>query len=354
MKRLKTIPHSRPSLGREEKKACARVLDSLHIAQGPRVEEFEHSFARSAGRKYGVAVSSGTAALAMVLKALQLGHGRQVLIPSYTCAALLHALDFTGARAVLADISAEDMNLCAVSARQNKTRKTAAMIVPHMFGRTADMRALARLGFPLIEDGTQALGAQAFKKPVGSFGEAGIFSFYATKMMTTGEGGMIVTDSAKLAAGLRDMRDYDKKNDYGFRMNFKMTDLAAALGLEQLKKLPGFVLQRQETAGVYDAAFKNTPLFIPACSRERPSVYFRYVLRVPGGAAALLRHLNRQGIEAKSPVFKPLHSYAGFSDRHFPETARALREACSLPIYPGLSAAKARSVIREALRNTAI
>ena len=338
---MNLIPHSRPSIGREEKQAALRVLNSGFIAQGPRVEEFEHRLARSVNRKYGIAVSSGTAALALALKGLGIGEGKDVLVPSYTCAALLHALDFSGARAAVADIDPEDMNLCADSARKHRTRRTATIIVPHLFGRAADMKALAKLGLPILEDGTQALGAICFGKPVGSFGEASVFSFYATKMITTGEGGMIVTDSSKLAARLRDMRDYDKKNNYRFRMNFKMTDLAAALGIEQLKKLPEFIRKRRTIAEEYNQAGisedNDKSFLLPVTSKERDHVYFRYVVRVSGGAAALIRSLNKKGIEAKSPIFKPLHRYLRLPLLYYPETERALQKAVSIPIFPGLS-----------------
>ena len=343
-----SIPHSRPAIGREEKAAALRVLDSGYLAQGPRVEEFEHRFARSVKRNYGIAVSSGTAALALALKALGIGAGKDVLVPSYTCAALLHALDFSGAHPTVADISPEDMNLSVDSALKRKTRKTAAMIVPHLFGRASDMKALAALGLPILEDGTQSLGALGFGKPVGSFGEVSIFSFYATKMITTGEGGMIVTNSSKIAARLRDMRDYDKKPDYRFRMNFKMTDLAAALGLEQLKKLKGFVSERRKIAAEFDGALQGTSLKTPANSKARPCVYFRYVLRA-GNSAAAIRTLQRQGIDAKSPVYKPMHRYLKLSASDFPETERALREAVSIPLYPGLSQTGIRQ-ITQALR----
>ncbi len=346
---MKTIPHSQPTLGREEKKACAAVIDSLYLASGPIVAVFEKQFARMTHRKYAIAMSSGTAALAMVLKALNIGSRDRVAMPSYTCAALLHALDFVGARPVIADVSAEDMNLSAVDLKRRLTRKTVALIVPHVFGRAADIRSILKLGLPVIEDGTQALGAQAFGKPIGSFGVMSIFSFYATKMITTGEGGMIVTDSAVLARKLKDMRDYDKKETYRFRMNFKMSDLQAAVGIEQLKKLPAFIRARRTIAKSYSHAFNKTGLKLPVSSRERDHVYFRYVLRIPNGAAGLLRKLNRQGIEAKSPVFKPLHRYLGLPDRGYPETVRATREVCSLPIFPGLSQAAVRSVIQAIL-----
>ncbi len=372
---MKMIPHSRPSLGNEEKKACAQAIDSLYLASGPRVEAFEKAFARQTGRRYGTAVSSGTAALVMALKALNVRAGEHAAMPSYTCAALLHAAEFCGVRPLLADIEAEDMNLSAASLKKNLRKKTGAVIVPHLFGRAADMKAILKLGLPVIEDGTQALGAEAFGKPVGSFGEVSIFSFYATKMMTTGEGGMLVTDSPKLADALRDMRDYDKKKNYAFRMNFKMSDLQAALGIEQLKKLPAFVRSRLKIAAMYDklldprqkhsgmtrnlchsrallagiSACDDESFILPATSPERDSVYFRYVLQVSGGAGRLIRGLNQKGIEAKSPVFQPLHRTLNLADSRFPKTVRAMRDACSLPIFPDLTKASVSRVVREVL-----
>jgi len=346
---MKRIPHSRPSLGQEEKKACAQVIDSLYLAGGPRVEAFEAVFAKSVGRRYGIAVSSGTAALAMALKALALKSGRTVAIPSFTCTALLHALDFAGLKPLITDIDADDMNISASDLKKRIKKNTAGIIIPHLFGRAADMKAFAKFKIPMIEDGTQALGALAYGKPVGSFGEMSIFSFYATKMMTTGEGGMIVTDSSKYAAALYDMRAYDKKADYRFRMNFKMSDLQASIGISQLKKVPEFVRDRVKIAQRYDLAFAALPIGIPAADILRDSVYFRYVLSVPGEASRLIRHLNKQGIEAKSPIFKPLHRYLNLPDSSYPETVIAMNEACSLPIFPDLKSADMNKVIKAVL-----
>jgi len=346
---MKKIAHSRPSLGQEEKRACSAVMDSLYLASGPRVEAFERAFAQKTGRRYAVAVSSGTAALAMALKALKLRSGQKVAVPSYTCAALLHALDFAGLEPLITDIETEDMNMSAADLTKRLNKNTAAVIVPHLFGRAADLKALQTLGLPLIEDGTQALGARAYGKPVGSFGELSIFSFYATKMITTGEGGMIVTDSLKLSDALRDMCDYDKKQTYRFRMNFKMSDLQAAVGLCQLKKLSGFAERRREISARYDLAFAGLPVGIPEADKNRDSVYFRYILRVPGGAGRLIQHLNKQGIEAKSPIFKPLHRYLNLPDSNYPETALAMSEACSLPIFPDLPDAAVKKVIQAVL-----
>lgn len=340
------IPHSRPTFGPEEKRACARVLDSCQIAQGEKVAEFERGFCRLTGRRYAIAVNSGSAALSLALRALGIEAGHEVIVPSYNCAALLHALDSVGASARVVDIDPDDYNLSVLGTRRALSRKIKAVIVPYLFGRAARIREFLKLGLPVIEDGTQSLGAHDGGRPVGSFGEISIFSFYATKMITTGEGGMLLTDSGRLAGALRDMRDYDKKERYGFRTNSKMTDLQAAIGIEQLKKLPSFIRARRKIARNYDRVFAGLNVTRPCADRARDHVYFRYVLAVRPDAGGFLRKLRRAGIDAKRPVFKPLHRYLGLPDGDFLVTARAMREVCSVPIYPAMNEKECGRVIR--------
>ncbi len=331
------IPHSKPTLGEEEKKACLAVLDSLQIAQGEKVAAFEKAFCELIPRRFAVAVSSGTSALHLSLLALGIRPRDEVIVPSFTCAALLHALQAVGASPVVVDIDLEDGNISVVEVKKKLSRKTKAVIVPHVFGRAAKIHELIRLGVPVIEDGTQALGARAGSKNVGAFGAISVFSFYATKMITTGEGGMILTGSRELARKLLDLRDYDKKSDYRFRTNSKMTDLEAAIGIEQLKKLPFFIQRRSEIAFHYTQALKETSVIVPVKDDHRDHVYFRYAVRVPKKSGVWLKQLQGQGIDAKRPVFKPLHRYLGLSDKLFPWTTQAMKETCSLPIFPSLS-----------------
>ena len=154
---------------------------------------------------------------------------------------------------------------------------------------------------------------------------------------------MVLTDNARLAAWVRDRRDYDKKSNYHPRLNAKMTDLAAALGLEQLKKLPSFVKKRRQIAAGYARALRDADCRLPAGDRSREHSYYRYVVRLAKRPAAE-RFLMRRGIDAKAPVFQPLHRTLGLSDREFPETARAMREACSLPIYPSMTKPELRAM----------
>ncbi|MFA6599666.1 MAG: DegT/DnrJ/EryC1/StrS family aminotransferase [Candidatus Omnitrophota bacterium] len=321
------IPHSKPTLGKEEKAACLRVLDSQQIAQGRQVEAFEKGFCRLTGRRYAIAVNSGSAALSLALRVLKVGPGDEVIVPSYNCAALLHAVDSVGAKAKPVDIEAADFNLSVSETRRAVGPKTKALIAASLFGNPGRIRELVQLGVPVIEDGTQALGAYVGHHSVGSFGVISVFSFYATKMMTTGEGGIILTDSKALAGTLYDLRDYDKKERHCFRTNSKMTDFQAAIGIEQLKKLPQFVRRRRKIAKQYNQC----------CFISTGHVFFRYVLRIPGNLQKCIREFRRRGIDAKRPVFKPLHRYLGMSDARFPETVRAMGEVCSLPIFPSMT-----------------
>lgn len=343
------IPHSRPTLGEEEKKACEAVLDSLQIAQSEKARAFEEIFCDLLGRRYAVAVSSGTSALILSLTALEISKGDEVICPSFACVALLHAIDAVGARPVLADIDLEDFNISVSDLKKKIRKRTKVVIVPHAFGRASRMNEILKLGIRVVEDGTQALGARAGGKKVGSFGEVSLFSFYATKMITTGEGGMILTDSSRVAQKLFDLRDYDKKENYQPRTNSKMTDLEAAIGIEQVKKLPFFIQRRREIASRYREAFQGSGAALPVEDEDRDHVYYRYVVRVPKKSKQWLRELQGRGIDAKRPLFKPLHRYLDFQNASFPATTQAMKEACSLPIYPSLSAEESHEIC-EAIR----
>ncbi len=338
------IPHSRPTIGREEKRACLKVLESLQIAQGRKVAEFERRFCRLTGRRYGVAVHSGSTALALALRVLGVGDGDEVILPSYNCAALLHAVEAVDAKPVLVDIEPEDYNFSLSGIRAAAGAKTKAVIAAHLFGRPGRIRELLRLGIPVIEDATQALGARAGGKPAGSFGAVSIFSFYATKMMTTGEGGILLTDSRRLAGRLADLRDYDKKNSHRFRMNAKMTDIQAAIGIEQLKKLPFFIRRRREIAGLFRKALEGAGVGLPPEDACRDHVYSRFVVGVRKRPGEVLRRLRRAGLDAKSPIYKPLHRALRLPAASFPQTARAVREVISVPIYPSMTDRECRKV----------
>jgi perosamine synthetase len=197
------IPHSRPTIDQEEIAVVTDVLESGQLVQGEQVLHFEQSLAALIGVKGAAAVSSGTAALHLALLALQVGEGDEVAIPSFVCPALLNAIRYVRAVPVLADIDPETFNIGVVDLKRRLTRKTKAIICPHMFGLPADIREIVALGVPVIEDCAQSLGSRYGEAPAGSFGALSVFSFYATKVICTGEGGMVTANDRRLSERLR-------------------------------------------------------------------------------------------------------------------------------------------------------
>lgn len=338
------VPHSRPTLGAAEAAAAQRVVLSGQVAQGPEVAAFEAEVARLMGRRHAVAVSSGTAALHLALRALGLGPGDEVLVPSYVCGAPVHAVAAVGARPVLCDIDPATRNADPADAARRCTPRCRAAIVPHMFGLPAPVQAFADLGVPVIEDCAMCLGTQVGGAPVGGAGELAVCSFYATKVLTSGgEGGMVLTDSDALTDLVRAGREYDHLPASTPRYNYKMTEMAAAVGRVQVRRLPEFVRRRREIAGRYDAGLAATGLALPRC--EEGHMYHRYVVAAEGGAGDLEAALSERGVVARRPVHAPLHRDLGLGDDQYPRAARAWTEDLSLPLYPSLSDTEADRVV---------
>ncbi|MEW6026812.1 MAG: DegT/DnrJ/EryC1/StrS aminotransferase family protein [Planctomycetota bacterium] len=351
------IKHSYPTIGNKETQAVNAVLKTKHLAQGDAVRRFEEATARYLGGKglKAAAANSGTSALHLALLALGISAGDEVIIPSYACSAVLNAVNYTGARPLLADINETDFNLSIESTRKKITSRTRAIILVHQFGFPAETDKFLSLKIPIIEDCAQSIGAKYHNKLVGTFGMLAIFSFYATKMLCTGYGGMVVSKDRKLINKVRDLIDYDNRDDYITRYNYQMSDLSAALGLAQLRQLDRFIQRRREIAARYTKALGSleipslilpTVFRSPVLRHSRDSerrmangtkdTFFRYVIRHPK-ADRIIPSLNRAGIEAKKPVYKPLHRYLGLNPNQFPNAEQAHRTAISLPIYPSFT-----------------
>jgi len=335
------ISHSRPTLDQNDFDSVLDVLKSGHLAQGEQVARFEEALSSFVGVRNGVAVSSGTAALHLSLLALGVGEGDEVIIPSYVCCALLNAVMYVNAVPVIADIDQFTFNIDTSDIEKRITSKTKAIIVPHMFGLPADIDEILSLGIPVIEDCAQSIGAKYQGRYTGSFGVCSIFSFYATKMLATGEGGMILSDDDRLAGILRDLRDYDEKDGYSVRYNYKMTDIQAALGISQLKKLPLFIERRKEIAGLYNRALNEISFPVPATLEGREHIYYRYVLLLDD-SSGFIENMLKMGIECRRPVFKPLHEYLGLSG--YPVTDEVMGRAVSIPVYPLLGDEEAHNI----------
>jgi dTDP-4-amino-4,6-dideoxygalactose transaminase len=335
------IPHSRPTLGAEEKKAVAAVIDSGHIAEGSAVKEFEDAFARWMGVNRAVATSSGTAALHLTLLAMDIGPDDEVIIPSYVCTALLNAVRYVGASPVLAEIDPVTYNIDPHDVKRRLSRHTKAIVVPHLFGLAADLDRLLELNVPIIEDCAQAVGAKLNGIPLGTFGDASIFSFFATKMMTCGEGGMVISNSEKLINRVADLKTYDEKERYETRFNYKMTDIQAAIGLAQLARLDSFILQRRAIATRYLKAFQSLGLKLPP--DDPAHIYYRFVIGFETDSQPVVSKLVYNGIGCARPIYMPLHAYLKLTG--YPLTDNAWQTSLSIPIYPSLSDQEMNRVI---------
>jgi perosamine synthetase len=218
-----------------------------------------------------------------------------------------------------------------------------------MFGLPADVKSLVATGVPVIEDLAMSLGARIGGKMAGTFGHAAICSFYATKMLTTGHGGMILTRDRKFHACVLDLLRYDNRDDYRVRYNYSLSALQAAVGNAQLRRLPGMIRRRKALARIYESELLKACVGLPCVPPGADHVFFRYVVDVGARRAACERRMNAAGIEAKRPVYKPLHLYMGLSPAKYPFSERAHSTCLSLPIYPAMPVGDVRIVSRRLL-----
>jgi dTDP-4-amino-4,6-dideoxygalactose transaminase len=354
------IPIARPLIDEEEKAAVLAVLESGHLAQGPRVRALEERFAAMCGTREAVAVSSGTAALMTALSVHGIGPGDEVITTPFTFAATANAVLFTGARPVFVDVRDDDFNIDPSIIEAAITPRTRAVLPVHLYGQPCDMTAIEAIaqkhGLLIVEDACQAHGAGVGDRLAGSFG-TGCFSFYATKNMTTGEGGMITTDDPAIAEKARRFRNHGESSRYvseSLGYNFRMSDILAAIGLVQLEKLAARNEQRRANAGFLSERLRGVVL--PRELPGRRHVFHHYTVRVPStdGTAsardALAARLAEAGIETGVYYPTPVHRqplYVGLSYRDdLPVAERLSREVLSLPVHPALSRDDLETVVR--------
>ncbi|MCJ7582601.1 MAG: DegT/DnrJ/EryC1/StrS family aminotransferase, partial [Candidatus Aminicenantes bacterium] len=276
-----------------------------------------------------------TSALHLALLALEVKEGDEIIIPSFVCTAVLNAVNYTRAIPRIVDIDPLSFNISVPSVEKAITKQTKAVIVPHMFGSPAEMGKLMDLGVPVIEDCAQSIGANVKGRQTGSFGLLSVFSFYGTKVLTSGEGGMVLSDSNELVSKLKDLRDYDNKQNYVLRYNYKMTDLQAALGLNQLLRLDDFIQKRQKIASKYFEEFRKEPISLPHKQENSDHIYFRFVVKTKEPVSALLEKLHLMKVFCQRPVFSPLHVSLNLPD--CPNSAEAWEKTFSIPLYPSLT-----------------
>ena len=335
------ISHSMPWLGTGETKAVTEVIRSRYLAGGPQLEKLERELSIAVGHKYGFGVSSGTAALYIALRALKVSHGDKVVVPSYSCTALLNAVIMAGAAPVFVDVDPDHGNCTGDTIRKSLCKGVKALIVPHLFGYPADIKEISRVGLPVIEDCAQCVGARRNGTTVGGSSIISVFSFYATKLLAAGEGGLIAVSDKSIAQQILDNREYDKRETFVPSFNFKLSDVHASIARVQLAKLGEIIKKRRKLAAEYRKLLEGPGIELPISEPGVEPVYYRFVVRV-AEVDKTINKLLRSGIESARPVFKPLHTY--FNHRSFPGTQKIFAHALSVPIYPSLSLAGVREI----------
>ena len=346
---------SRPAIGEAEIAAATTVLRGGHVAQGPEVAAFEDEFSTAlAAGAHCIAVNSGTSALHLSLLALGIAAGDEVIVPSFSFAATANAVRLVGATPVFADIDPTTYCLDPAAAAAAITARTAAIIPVHLYGHPAAMDTLTPLAdrhqLALIEDACQAHAATLDGAPVGTFGAAGAFSFYPSKNMTALEGGMITTSDPHLARTLRLLRNQGMEQRYVNEIvggNWRMTDVAAAVGRVQLSRLPGWTEQRRANARALGETLPAvSDLAAPEVAEGALPVWHQYVVRVPGGAGERERaqrvfaaHGITTGVYYPTPIHRlaPYRGAAGARAWVLPHTQAAAGQVLALPVHPGLS-----------------
>ena len=375
------IKLAHPIIEEDEKRAVIEALESGQLAQGPRVVAFEHAFAAYTGTNHAVAVANGTAALHLALLAHGIGAGRsagfqlashpepptsnlqpptdQVIVPAFSFAASANTVLLAGARPVFVDARDNDFGIYVTAIEAAITPRTRAIIAVHLYGQMCDIDAVAaicrRHNLVLIEDAAQAVGASMRGRRAGSVG-TGCFSFYATKNLTTGEGGMITTNDESVATRASVLRSQGEPTRYvteELGYNYRMTEMAAALGHAQLPKLDARNDVRRANAARLNELLAGNELIVTA--RELPDrrhVWHQYTVRIPAGRDARARlqaSLRDRGIESATfyptPIHRqPLYQRLGYGDAEMPVAQRLADEALSLPVHPALSPADVEAI----------
>src|SRR3989344_8085568 len=359
------VPFFSPWITKEDKTAVMDALNSTLLTDGPKLRKFETSFAKFTGSRYAIGVSNATSALHLSLKAIGIGKGDEVIVPDMTFVATANAVVLSGAVPVFADIEKETMNISIDSIKKKINSKTKAILPVHFAGKSCDIIKINKIdkenNLKVIEDCAHAIGARYNKKHVGNFGSAGCFSFYPTKNITTIEGGMIITNSKKIADYVRTARNHGISKTLKQRYshgkpweydvieagyNYRLDEIRSSLGISQLKRINKLNLQRKNACEYYNKKLKNiNGLIVPTYSTNTDNAYHLYVLRVQKefgiSRDILYRKLLRSGIRT-SVHYKPLHKFSILKNKgkiydYLTNTKQIYEEIISLPLYPQIS-----------------
>ncbi len=366
------IPLARPVLGDAEQQAVLAVLHSGQLSLGPRGPEFERAFAAEVGARFGSAVSSGTAGLHLALRAVDVSDGAEVITTPFSFVASANVAIYERAQPVFVDIDPVTLNLDVEHVAAAVTERTAALLPVHVFGYPVDMQRLEQLSLPIVEDACEALGGRyADGGPIGGRGHQAVFAFYANKQMTTGEGGIVVTASSEVKERLDSERnqgrapnmDWLDHDRLGF--NYRLSDIACALGLAQLERLPTLLAGRERVAALYGealAGLEGVTLPCPNQGQARRG-WFVYVIQLPHGVDRdlVVTDLSRHGVAAK-PYFPAIHLMTYYRERfnyregQFPICEDVAARSIAIPFFPEMTegqvsrVAEALTTVLEAAR----
>ena len=340
---MKNIPVAKPLIDRQDIRSVVKVMKSGGLAQGPQVAKFESLFSEMVDGRHCVAVNSGTSALHLALLSLGIGAGDEVLVPSFTFAATANSVALTGAKPIFVDIDPRTYNMDPTLIEASITERTKAIQVVHLYGLPANMKAIVEIAqrhnLLIVEDAAQAHLASIDGKPVGTFGDAAAFSFYPTKNMTSGEGGMIVLKNPDLARLCKLYRNQGMEQRYqnevvGF--NLRMTDIHAAIGISQLNKVRKWTESRQENAMFLNQKIQE--VITPSIPHGYSHVFHQYTIRIEKKRDLFSQKLSELGIG--NSVYYPtqVHKLSSFNlDLELKHTREATEQVLSLPVHPSLS-----------------
>jgi perosamine synthetase len=351
------IPINLPKIGEEEVEAVVKVLRSgiltSGLGAGPAVTQFEKKFAEFACVKHAVAVNTGTAALHSAIVAAGVKQGDEVILPSFTFVATAEAVVMAGGKPVFTDIDPETYNISPAEIKKNITKKTKAIIPVDLYGLSADIKPISEIatkhGLAIVEDAAQAHGATYDGKPIGVFADVACWSLYASKNMTTGEGGVVTTDDDEIAETVRLIRTHGEKAKYASLMlgtNYRMPEVQAALGSMQLEKLPTFVAKRRKNAKRLNRLLAKTErLQLPEETKNRQHSWYLYTVRLKNATEnernKIVEKLRQKDIGAEVYYIHPVHLMPYYRERFggckLPETEKAAKQVFSLPIHPSVT-----------------
>ena len=371
------VPFVVPNIDNSDKKAVITALESNLLTGGPTLRKFENSFRDLTGSKYAIGVSNATAALQLSLKSLKIGKDDEVIIPDMTFVATANAVLFTGATPILADINFEDLNISVESIKKNMSSKTKAIIPVHFAGKSCNMKEIRKIAkqyhVKIIEDCAHAVGTKFGHTHVGNFGEAGCFSFYPTKNLTTIEGGMIITNSFKTAQYIMKSRNHGISRtlkerfsnglpwDYEiFEMgyNFRLDEIRSCLGVNQLKRIKKMNKLRRMAADYYTTNLRSIKGIITPKLNEKSHSWHLYVIKIKKEFGTsrdeLFKKLLANGVRT-SVHYKPLHKFSLYKKMckkygKLANSSKAYKEILSLPLYPGITKKEQDYVIKQIIK----